>query len=258
MKALPSALIILALSYGHVAHAQMASMASPSPTISATSPLGTGPGTPISPTGISLGATELSSAGVSPLVGPATGTIAIPGNGVVCSTVGTAPSEMFGSSASFDGGGMAPGSSAPATGAAAGGTAASLGTSTAIAPTSGASTPSGMIDTSGMSSMCGSGSTNVIASSAPSSTSPTTVGGVPRPGIPLGSSEISTAGIGSGAPIPTPTVSPFQGSALGTAVTPTVPVVTAPTQSTSMPATGAGGCPLTMAGSFTASLPPGC
>jgi hypothetical protein len=239
MKALLSALIILALSYGQVAHAQMASMASPTPTISGTSPLGTGAGTPISPPGISLGATELPSAGVSPLAAPATGTIANPGNGAVCSTVGAAVSEMFGSSASFDGGGMATGSSAPATGAMAGDTAASLGTSAAIAPTSDASTPSGAIDTSGMSSMCGSGSTNVIASSAPSSTTSTVGGAVSRTGIPLGSSEIPTAGIGSGAAVPTPTVSPFQSSSLGTAVTPAVPVVTVPSENIPMSATGA-------------------
>ncbi len=255
MKALLSVPIALTLCYGHIVQAQTG-MASPTPTISATSPLGTGPGTPISPTGIPLGATELQSAGVSPLVAPATGTIAIPGNGVVCSTVGTAPSEMFGSSASFDGGGMAAGSAAPATGAVAGDTAASPGMSAAIAPTSGIS--SGTIDTSGMSGMCGSGSTNIAASSAPSSTSPTVVGGVPPPGISLNSSEISNAGVSSTAPIPTPIVSPFQGLALGTAVSPAVPVVTLPTQSISMPATEANGCPVAAVGSPTAMLPPGC
>src|ERR1700749_2227294 len=67
MKALLSAPIVFALCYGHVVQAQMTGMAAPTPTISATSPLGTGPGTPIPPTGISLGATELSSAGFSPL-----------------------------------------------------------------------------------------------------------------------------------------------------------------------------------------------
>jgi hypothetical protein len=50
---------------------------------------------------------------------------------------------------------------------------------------------------------------------------------------------MSPAGVGSGASIPTPSVSPFQNLSFGTAVTPTVPAVGVPTQSISMPATGA-------------------
>jgi len=89
------------------ATAQISGMASPTPTIDATSPLGMGTGSPVSQTGIPLGATEIASPGVSPAPVGVTGTISMPGNGTTCSTLGTSPSGMFGSTASFDGGGIA-------------------------------------------------------------------------------------------------------------------------------------------------------
>src|SRR4030088_1803184 len=110
--------VLPALVVCNAATAQVSGMASPTPTMGATSPLGmSATGSSVSPTGIPLGSTEIASPGVSPAPGDATGTIAMPGSSTSCSTIGTAPSTMFGATASFDGGGMAPGTAAPATGA---------------------------------------------------------------------------------------------------------------------------------------------
>ncbi len=258
MRALLVAAILPALFAGNVANAQMAVMTTPTPTIGATSPLGDGVGSPVSQTGIPFGATELSSAGVSPLAAPATGTIAIPSNGAVCSTVGSAPAEMFGSAAMFDGGGTGAGSAAPATAGMAGTSVASPGMAATISPTSALSAPSATIDTSGMSGMCGSGSSSVIASSTPTSISPITMGGVPRTGISLDSSEISNAGVSSAAPIPTPGVAPFASPIESAVVVPTMPSLPASNQSIPAPPTLANGCPLISTGSITSTLPAGC
>jgi hypothetical protein len=185
----------------NVAMAQVSGMANPTPTLGATSPLGMGTGSAVSPTGIPLGSTEIASPGVSPAPGDATGTIAMPSSSTTCSTIGTAPSSMFGSTASFDGGGMGVGTAAPAT-AATSGTMATSGMSTS----SGMPTTSGMLETSGLSGMCGSGSNSIASSSAP--TSPTTPGGAARTGIPLGSVEIGNLGVSSAAVVPTMSVSP--------------------------------------------------
>src|SRR4029077_12746477 len=99
------------------AMAQVDDTADPTPAIGATSPLGIGMAPTSSPTGIPLGSTEITSPGVSPLPTGVTGTITIPttATSTACPTVATPPSEMFGSSASFDGGGMGMGTAAPAT-----------------------------------------------------------------------------------------------------------------------------------------------
>src|SRR5207244_2739141 len=182
------------------------------PSLGATSPLGMGASGSVGMTGIPLGSTEVTSLGVSPApTGGVTGTIAMPTNGAItssgCSTGGMSPSGMYGSTASYDGGGTAPGTAAPATAATSGstGTLATAATTdpTAIPGTSTSSQmsiPPGMsttagTDTSGMSGMCGSGSSSIAASSSPTST-PTTPGGVARTGIPLGSTEISNLEIG--------------------------------------------------------------
>ena len=81
----------------------------PTPSLSATSPLGMVPSAPVGGTGIPFGATEITSPGVSPMPLPSTGII----GSTVCSTIGTAPSTMFGSAASFDGGGMPIGTATP-------------------------------------------------------------------------------------------------------------------------------------------------
>src|SRR5216683_593613 len=176
------AAVLPALFVCNVAMAQVSGMASPTPTMGATSPLGIATGSTVSPTGIPTGATEIASPGVSPMPTGSMSTTAMPGSSTTCSTLGTSPSGMFGSAASFDGGGTAVGAATPATAATSGGTAMS-GTSMS----SGISTTSGMLDTTGLSGMCGSGSSSVASSSTPTSTSPTTPGGGARTGIPLGS-----------------------------------------------------------------------
>src|SRR5207248_11076364 len=167
--------------------AQVSGMASPPLTIGATSPLGMGMGSSVSQTGIPLGSTEIASPGVSPAPPGATGSIAMPGSGTTCSTLGTSPSSMFGSTASFDGGGMAVGTAAPASAATSG-----MSTASGMSATSGTSPTSGMLETSGSSGMCGSGSSSVTSSSTP--TSSTAPGGGARTGIPMGSTEIGNLG----------------------------------------------------------------
>src|ERR1700730_2117044 len=195
----------------------------PTPMVGATSPLGVAPG---APTGIPLGAIEITSPGVSPVPTGVTGTITIPGTSgaTACSAVATSPSEMFGSAASFDGGGMGVGTAPPAT-AANSGTAVSSGTmaTSGAMATSGTSTSSatpvtseipvttgspGALDTSGMSGMCGSGSSSIASSSSPTSTSP---GGGARTGFPLGSFEIGNLGVSSTPAVPVPSVLPVVG-----------------------------------------------
>jgi hypothetical protein len=178
----------------------------PTPSLSATSPLGMVPSAPVGGTGIPFGATEITSPGVSPAPLPSTGIV----GSTVCSTIGTAPSTMFGSTASFDGGGMSVGTVTPQS---------PMATSSGISPTS------ALIDTSGTQSMCGAGSGSLAASSTP--TSPTTPGGVPRTGIPMGSTEIGNLGISSAAAVPIITVSPTIASTF-----PTVSAVTLPAPNT--------------------------
>src|SRR6267378_2594522 len=200
--------ILPALVVCNAATAQVSGMASPTPTMGTTSPLGLGTGSAVSQTGIPLGSTEIASPGVSPAP-TVTGTIAMPSSGTTCSTLGTSPSSMFGSTASFDGGGMAAGSAAPATAA-----------------------------TSGMS---GSGSSSIASSSTPTSTSPTTPGGGARTGIPLGSTEIGNLGVSSAATVPTNSVLPTVGTVgSSTPLMPTMPIVTSPPIASSTPASTVG------------------
>jgi hypothetical protein len=218
--------VVPALFVCNVAIAQVSGMATPTPTIGATSPLGIGTGSTVSPTGIPLGSTELVSPGISPAPTYSTGTIAMPGNGTTCSTVGTAPSGMYGSTATYDGGGMAMGTATPATAATSGmATSSGMSTSSGISATSGMSTTSGMMETSGLSGMCGSGSSSIASSSTPTSTSPTTPGGAARTGLPLGSIEIGNLGVSSAAAVPTISVFPTVGTA---PLVPTMPTVTSP------------------------------
>src|SRR5258708_1157815 len=243
------AAILAALFVCNAAMAQVSGMASPTPSLGATSPLGMGTGSAVSPTGIPLGSTEIASPGISPAPGDATGTIAMPSSGTTCSTIGTAPSSMFGSTASFDGGGMGVGTAAPATAATSG-----MSTSSGISATSGMSTTSGMLQTSGMSGMCGSGSSSIAASSTPTSTSPTTPGGGARTGSPMGSTEIGNIGVSSAAAVPTLSVTPSVGLVGPIAVAPTMPTVTPPAAASSattstfvcpntgLPSGASGGC----------------
>lgn len=182
----------------------------PTPSLSATSPLGMVPSAPVGGTGIPFGATEIASPGVSPAPLPSTGMI----GSTVCSTTGTAPSTMFGSAATFDGGGVALGTVTPQ--------------STMAMPSSDIPPTSALIDTSGTQSMCGAGSGNLAASSTPMS--PTAPGGVPRTGIPMGSTEIGNLGVSSAVAVPIITVTPTI-SAIAPTI-PTVPSVTLPAPNT--------------------------
>lgn len=183
----------------------------PTPSLASTSPLGMVPSAPVGGTGIPFGATEIASPGVSPMPISSTGAI----GSTVCSTIGTAPSTMFGSAATFDGGGVAVGTVMPQS-------TMSTISSSGIPPTS------ALIETSGMSSMCGGGSGNLAASSMP--TSPVAPGGVMRTGIPMGSTEIGNLGISSAAAVPTIAVAPTV-SSIAPAI-PTVPAVTLPAPNT--------------------------
>ena len=215
--------------------------------IGATSPLGID-SISMSGTGIPLGSTEIKSAGLSPLATYSTGTIALPGSGTTCpTTTGMSQPGVSGSADTYDGGGMAMGSAAAATAGStmmtpnvmAAGSTAGLATSNA-APTDPGTLPtiSGMSTTYAMGSvgvtgMCSADSSGLATSPSTSgSTAPTTPGGIPRTGIPLGSSEIANLGVGSWATLPTPLVSPFA-TMPGTTL-PTVqstPVVTTPPSS---------------------------
>jgi hypothetical protein len=221
------------------AMAQVSGMASPTPTIAATSPLGIGAGSAVSQTGIPLGSTEIASPGVSPAPVGVTGTISMPNSSTTCSTLGTPPSGMYGSTSSYDGGGMAVGTTAPATVATSG-----MSTSPGMSATSGMPATSGMVETSGMSGMCGSGSSSIVSSSTP--TTPITPGGAARTGIPLGSIEIGNLGVSAAPAIPTMGVSPIMGAVAPSPVAPTVPTVTSPPTVSSTfacPTTGRGSAP---------------
>jgi hypothetical protein len=78
------AAVIPALFICSAAMAQVTGMASPTPTIGATSPLGMGTGSAVSPTGIPLGSTEIASPGISPAPTGVTGTISMPSSGTTC------------------------------------------------------------------------------------------------------------------------------------------------------------------------------
>jgi hypothetical protein len=233
--------------------------------ISPTSPLGIDSTTSIGGTGIRLGATEIPSAGVSPLPTYSTGTVALPGSGTTCSTLGTSPSGLIGSIDTYDGGGMAMGSATTATGATAGTATMSGTTSTSgstqmagmsadpgMLPISGMSTTSG-IGTVGVSGLCGFSSGDMATSpTTPTSTTPTTPGGNPRTGIPLGSWEIANLGVSSAATIPTLSVSPIAGT-LGTMLPPTIPTVTAPSTPSTTPFTATAGLGCTISATATGS-----
>src|SRR6201989_2766748 len=228
-----------ALLFCNVAAAQIEDTVAPTPTIGATTPLGIAMGSSGTPTGtgIPLGSTEITSGGVSPAPTGVTDTITIPTTtgSTACPTVATPPSEMFGSSASFDGGGTAVGASTPANAVDPGtiaipGMSASSGVSTPIA--------SGMLDTAGMSGMCGSGSNSIAASSSPASMTPTVPGGVDRTGIPFGSFEINNLGVSSTPAVPVPNVLPVVGT-MAPSPLPTIPMaspMTSPTTISSNPA----------------------
>jgi hypothetical protein len=195
--------------------------------LSATSPLGSNPGTPIGGTGIPTGASSPS----APVVGslPDYPTSA---SSTACSTLGTPPTAMYGSPSSYDGGGVTlNGISPPATASMAPG-APGMQTiiSSGMSATSGLSSTSGMAVTAGFSGMCGSGATSVASSSTPTSASATPSA---RAGIPLDSTEIANRGVGAWAPVPAPSVAPITGTVGPTATLPTMPTVSSPSTASS-------------------------
>jgi hypothetical protein len=84
-----------------------------------------------------------------------------------------------------------------------------------------------MLETSGLSGMCGSGSSSITASSTPSSPSPGPQGSSAPSGVPLGSYEIGNLGVSPATPVPTTTVAPIRGS------------IGSPTMTTAAPASSA-------------------
>src|SRR3979490_3280243 len=97
------------------------------PPLGVTSSLGTDPAAPVGANGLQEGAAPT----VSPVPNGVTGTVTVPsissGAGA-CSTVATSPLGTFGSPATYDGGGMATGTTTPRTAAMSGGI-ATVGTS---------------------------------------------------------------------------------------------------------------------------------
>jgi hypothetical protein len=201
-------------------------MGATTPPLSATSPLGTDPGTPVAGTGIPMGAAVPSSAIVSSLPSYPTGA-----SSTACSTLGTPSTQMYGSPSSYDGGGVTlSGAATPATAStvatATPGTQAASGMTAGISATSGLSMTSGMAATAGLSGMCGSGSSSITASSTPTSTSSATTS--TRAGIPLDSTEIGNLGVSSAAAVPMPNLSATIGTVGPSVSVPTVPTVSSP------------------------------
>lgn len=184
------------------------------PPLSATSPLGTNPGTPVAGTGIPMGPALQSAPIVSSLP-----TYPAGAGGTACSTLGSPPTAMYGSPSSYDGGGVTlNGASPPATASMAATTSVTQAASGTSA-TSGLSTSSGMAATAGSSGMCGSGSSSVASSSTSTPTSSTTASA--RAGIPLDSTEIGNLGVSTWAAVPAPSSSPMTGALAPTATPPT-------------------------------------
>jgi hypothetical protein len=208
------ALTIPALFGWNIAFAQMATT---TPSIGATSPLGTTTST-VGPTGIPLGSTELSTPGVSPLDSGAFGTQ--PGMTTTtttspCSMMAAPTTPVSGSTSVYDGGGITTGTMGATTG-----TTMGTPTTTTMGTSMGAVT-SGTPTVPGTSGPCGSTTT---ASSA-TSTTPLTTGGAARTGIPLGSYEIGSAGVSPMTTVTAPNSLAGTSSVDSTMAAPTQPTI---------------------------------
>ena len=202
----------------------VAQMGSAVPGIATTSPLGTTPGTPVPPTGDLMGATELPSAGLSPVP---TASIGITGNGVACPAPASSSSGMSGSVSTYDGGGMTMGMPLP-----------------------GSMASSGTCDTS---STGGAAPSSAVSTSSP--------GGGSAAGIPMGSVEISNGGLSPVPVSPLPNPMPLvAGSGAYPAMSPTLgsspPMISAP--STFTPAVGIGGPCAPIGTSVSSASSTGC
>jgi hypothetical protein len=182
MKRLPIALLAWPLVYC-TAYAQT-SVSMPSPP--ATSPLGTASDAGVGGTGLPLGATEITSPGVSPLFMASPGTAAT--TGVSCANPGTSLAMGSGSAGIFDGGGTSPG---------------------AVGPPQSMRPPR-------MSTSCGAAAASSVASSAP--------GGGNGVGIPLGATQLGNLGVSPADPVPTIGMAPVTGGGI-TIVTPSTPAI---------------------------------
>jgi hypothetical protein len=203
-----SIIVVIAMLGCSTAFAQVGGMSLPTPSVAATSPLGT-PGSQqsaasVGATGIPLGSTELASPGISPMLTDPMGTML---SGTACLAGESASSGISGGisgASTYDGGGLA----------ISGGTEPGTALPGSAAPCAAAGSASAM-------------------ASAPS----TSTGGDARTGIPLGSVEIGNAGVSPLIAVPAPTVSSSPigtfgagPSILGTSTTPpaSVPVSPAP------------------------------
>jgi hypothetical protein len=189
------------------AFAQVGGTSVPTPGIAATSPLGMSgssqTGTSVGPTGIPLGATELTSPGISPMLTDPTGMM-----GSTCSVDGSASTGISGGisgASTYDGGGLAVGG--------------------------------GMLG--GSAAPCSAASTGV-ASSMASVPSPFP-SGASRTGIPLGSVEIGSAGVSPLITLPAPAASSSPMGTLGSSPS-TIGTLTVPSTlaSPSSPTSGTG------------------
>jgi hypothetical protein len=178
------------------------------PPIGLTSPLGVGPGAPVPPVRIPLGATQMQSLGVSPLtsgVSPASPTLGV--NSTCAGIGGSIPEASFGMASSATG--------SSGIGSAMSGTSFGTGTSSA-----GTSVSTSVFDGVGMTGNA-SGTCPVTAGSslgnpAASASSPSGVGSptAGRLGVPLGSTELGVGGLSP--PLTNPTPSTTLNSSLGT------------------------------------------
>jgi hypothetical protein len=166
-------------------------MGAVTPPLGLTSPLGIGAAAPVGATGLPLGATELSTPGVSPMTSGSSASSAMTTPSVCSSTMGamqTAASGVGNSTSATPG-------SLP-------------GESSATGAISGTSAPTPLFDGTGIagtaSGTCASATTAssspTASASSPTVGSRTTVG---RAGIPLGSTELGTGGL---SPLPDPTL----------------------------------------------------
>ena len=191
------------------------------PSLGMTTPLGLGPGTPVPPVGVPLGATQMQSLGVSPLtsgvspVSPTSGIIS------TCGGIGgSTPQASFGVESSAPGTSSSMGSSMAGT---------SLGTGTSAAGSSASTT---VFDGGGMagtaSGTCPVTTGSALGNPASSASSPSGMGSaaVGRLGVPLGSTELGAGGL---SPMPT---TPTLNSAAPSSTLSTVPCPTAGIAST--------------------------
>jgi hypothetical protein len=173
--------------------AQVGGMASPTPGIGSTSPLGMTPGSSVPSVGLPMGATELASPGLSPMLTDTTGMM---GTGTLCSAMASPSAGASGTSTNFDGGGLGMGTGTPLPGSA-----ATFGT-------------------------CSTGASGAASSSAAMSSSPTSSPSfISRTGIPLGAVQLGSGGL-SATPVPSSSVPTMSPAPTVTMLVPSSPVST--------------------------------